>query len=464
MTILKQNKKNFVSTRNACKLCSPLGASVAFKGIENCIPLIHGSQGCSTYIRRYLISHYKEPIDIASSNFTADTPIYGGYGNFETALDNITSQFKPDAIAICTTCLSETIGEDISFFIKQYKEARKNQEIPELIEASTPSYQGTHMDGYHEAVTSIVKYMSQDGPTIDQANILPGFISPADIRYIKEIFDDFGINSLIIPDYSTTLDNPNWQEYMHIPKGGTPSSALKTCGQSKVTFEFGEILNKGKINGAVKNKNINPSAGEYLETTFDVPLIRQPIPFGINLTDQLLDSITKFSGKPMPEKHKMERGRLVDLYADGHKYVFGKKAIVYGEEDFVLSMVYFLKEIGMIPSLVATGGSSTELKPKITSLFENQNVEVHENVDFEHIKEQAKEIEPDVIIGNSKGYYISRELQIPIVRVGFPIHDRIGGQNLKHVGYRGASELFTTIANSLLTYRQDTSPVGYKYM
>ena len=49
--------KHFTSTRNACKLCTPLGACLAFRGVEGCIPFLHGSQGCSTYIRRYLISH-----------------------------------------------------------------------------------------------------------------------------------------------------------------------------------------------------------------------------------------------------------------------------------------------------------------------------------------------------------------------------------------------------------------------
>jgi nitrogenase molybdenum-iron protein NifN len=46
------NSASSVSTQNACKLCAPLGACIALRGIEGCIPLIHGSQGCSTYIRR----------------------------------------------------------------------------------------------------------------------------------------------------------------------------------------------------------------------------------------------------------------------------------------------------------------------------------------------------------------------------------------------------------------------------
>ena len=42
------------ATQNACKLCNPLGACLAFRGIESCVPFLHGSQGCATYIRRYL--------------------------------------------------------------------------------------------------------------------------------------------------------------------------------------------------------------------------------------------------------------------------------------------------------------------------------------------------------------------------------------------------------------------------
>ena len=62
-------KMNSTATRNPCKLCSPLGASLVFKGIRGAVPILHGSQGCATYIRGYFISHFREPVDIASSNF-----------------------------------------------------------------------------------------------------------------------------------------------------------------------------------------------------------------------------------------------------------------------------------------------------------------------------------------------------------------------------------------------------------
>ena len=67
-------------------------------------------------------------------------------------------------------------------------------------------------------------------------------------------------------------------------------------------------------------------------------------------------------------------------------------------------------------------------------------------------------------MGNSKAYYIAREMELPIIRCGFPIHDRIGGQRIKHVGYAGTQELFDKIVNALIEYKQDHSAVGYKYM
>ena len=68
MTILTQPTQT--ATQNACKLCAPLGACFVFRGIEGGLPLLHGSQGCSTYIRRYMIGHFREPVDIASSSFS----------------------------------------------------------------------------------------------------------------------------------------------------------------------------------------------------------------------------------------------------------------------------------------------------------------------------------------------------------------------------------------------------------
>ena len=108
---------NSVSTTNACKLCKPMGATLAFRGIEGAMPFLHGSQGCATYMRRYIISHFNEPIDIASSSLGEKNAIYGGGPNLKLGLTNVIKKYQPDMIGIATTCLTETIGDDVGMIL-----------------------------------------------------------------------------------------------------------------------------------------------------------------------------------------------------------------------------------------------------------------------------------------------------------------------------------------------------------
>ena len=433
------DKKTYVSTRNSCKLCAPLGASLVFKGIEGCVPLIHGSQGCATYIRRYMISHYKEPVDIASSNFSEETTVYGGSKNFITGIDNIIRQYKPAVIGIASTCLSETIGEDIPGHIRHYKELREGQTgaMPTFIHTSTPSYCGSHADGFHNTVLATVKTLSKHEETGNAITILPGFVTPADIRYLKEILEDFGQKYVLFPDYSDTLDNEYTSEYQLIPTGGTSISDIISIGDSKAVIEFGRVFNKGVHR--TKDAGTVQTAGEWLEATYYSKNHQMSLPIGIDASDKLMETLRKISGKDIPEKYRKERGRLVDAYVDAHKYVFGKRALLYGEEDLVTALADWLREIGIEPFWI-------------------------KDTDFETLREESEKFKPDFLLGNSKGYYIARERKIPLVRLGFPIHDRFGAARMHQIGYRGTQELFDKVVNALIEYKQENSPIGYKYL
>lgn len=428
--------------------------------------MLHGSQGCATYIRRYMISHYKEPVDIASSNFSEESTIYGGNKNFCHGIDNVIKQYNPEAIGIASTCLSETIGEDIPRLIKEYRSQNIESNLPVFIHASTPSYSGSHMDGFHETVLATISTLAQGSGPGKQINIFPGFVSPADIRHLKELFGAFGLKYMLFPDYSDTLDNPHWKDYQLIPEGGTSVEEIRQSGAGLASIEFGTIMNK-VVSAATNNINGKPNtAGEWLEKKFHVPLTRMNLPIGIDATDKFINLLEDISGKEIPEEIKRERGRLIDAYVDGHKYAFGKRAIVYGEEDLVLSMVAFLEEIGIDTVLAGSGGESSTLKKEIDKISNGRlaNIKVLNDLDFETINELADELKPDIFIGNSKGYYIARRLGKPLVRIGFPIHDRFGAQRLQHIGYRGTQQLFDRIVNALIEYKQEHSPVGYKYI
>lgn len=447
---------DYKATKNACKLCSPLGASLAFKGIRGAVPYLHGSQGCSTYIRRYMISHFKEPIDIACSNFSEESVVFGGGDNLKRGLANIERQYAPELIGVATTCLSETIGDNVAMFLHEYRAGREEGNAAPIVPVSTPSYKGTHIDGFHGAINAIVSAFAENGKQGELINVLPGMVSPADLRYVKEMFEDMRQPIALLPDYSDTLDGGLWDEYHRMPEGGTPVEAIRLMGTARATFEFGRILAQQDIR-----------AGNTLQARHGVPLVNVGMPIGVNETDRFLIALEDATGKPTPDKYVKERARLLDAYADGHKYVASKRAVIYGEEDFVVGLAAFLDEIGMIPVLCASGGKSGHFETTIRDIipdWKRKGIQALDGVDFVEIGDIAKTLVPDVFIGNSKGYSIARKIGVPLVRVGFPIHDRIGGSRLLHLGYRGAQQLFDRIANALLEYRQDGSEVGYSYM
>ena len=452
---MSKNPPNYLSTTNACKLCTPLGAALAFKGIEGAVPYLHGSQGCATYMRRYIISHFNEPIDIASSSLSEKHAVYGGGANLKVGLMNVTEKYRQQLIGIATTCLTETIGDDVRLFLREYEKEVKGEK-PIMVRVSTPSYSGTHMEGFHHAVASVVEALAGRAGEADPGavNILPGFVSPADIRYLKEIAEDFSLRATILPDISDTMDGGAARSYAKIQPGGTPLSAVAAMGNGRGTIELGHTMG-------------GESGGVLLADRFGVENVRIPLPMGIAASDRFFDHLVRLSGRPIPEKYQGERGRLVDSYVDGHKYLYGKKAIVYGEEDLVVGLTAFLAEIGVMPVLCASGGKSGKLAEIIRQATDDllpEQPQVHEGMDFYDISELAESLGPDLLVGHSKGYPLAQKLSIPLIRVGFPIHDRMGGQRILHLGYRGTQQLFDLVVNGCIAKKQGDSPIGYSYM
>lgn len=442
---------SYVATRNACKLCAPLGACLAMRGVEGAVPFLHGSQGCATYIRRYLISHFREPMDIAASNFSEASTIFGGGESLKTGLRNVTTQYQPSLIGVATTCLAETIGEDVGMLVSDYRRAVPDS--PPLVSVSTPSYKGTHVDGFHQAVRALVASLAgPEGSRTQAVNLFPGMVSPADLRHLKEILADFQLPALVLPDYSETLDGPILDHYEKIPAGGAPLEAIRNAGLAAASVELGRTLCR------------TATAAAWLQEFRGAPRLNLGWPVGVHETDRFFKLLEELSGRPTPAHHLAERGRLVDSYVDGHKYVFGKRAVVYGEEDLVVALTALLSEVGVDSVLCASGGQSGVLAEALNAVTETPPAIIREGADFETIAELARGLEPDFLIGGSKGYRLSRELNAPLIRAGFPIHDRIGGQRLLHLGYRGAQRLFDEIVNTMIARKQESSPVGYSYM
>lgn len=444
------------ATSNACKVCAPLGASMVFKGVRGCLPFLHGSQGCATYIRRYMISHFREPVDIASSSFTENDAIFGGARNFTAGVENVIRQYSPEVIGVATTCLSETIGENMIAMIHDYQKARP-EGSPPLVHVSTPAYSGTHSEGFHAAVLALAQFfceVSSPGQT-HRVNILPGMVSCEDLRHLRELAAQFGLAATLLPDYADTLEGESWSDYQRIPEGGTTVAEMRTMGTSLGTIELGHLPTV-----------IPMSAGRWMRDKRAVPLFPCGLPIGVRSTDSFIASMAAIACRTTPQPVLAQRGRLVDAYVDAHKYVAAKKVAIVADPDLALALAGFTSEAGLRPVICASGAKVKGLQGLFAAEIEGGmgDVQVMSGTDHNKLADACAATRPDIILGTSKCMKLARDLGIPLVRVGFPIHDRFGAQRQLTLGYRGTLSLFDTIVNALMEAKQDGSDVGYTYI
>ncbi len=436
-------KKNCLAVNeNPCHMCMPMGGILAFKGIEQAMVLLHGSQGCATYMRRHIAEHFNEPIDVGSSSLNEKGTIYGGANNLKQGLDNLIKVYNPQLIGVLTTCLAETIGEDVERITTEYRRERAVKKLP-IISVATPGYGGSHSEGYWLTVKQLVAGLAQETILHSKFNIIIPHLSPADIREIKRILELMQIDYTLLPDFSETLDRPFSQPYQKVPVGGTKLEDIRKMPGAVATIQF----------GLTAEEHLSP--GQYLEKEFGVPFYNLPIPIGIAQTDLFIETLENISGRTRPESLVLERGRLLDSMIDSHKYNFQGRSVIFGEPELVYAQVQTCLENGIYPVVIATGSKSNKLAQLLKPALEQSPIEARffNAADFSQIREASKAEQANIAIGHSDGRYLTEKEGIPLIRTGFPIHDRVGGQRILSVGYTGTSLFLDRITNTLLEHK-----------
>jgi nitrogenase molybdenum-iron protein beta chain len=420
---------------NPAKTCQPLGATYAALGIHRCLPHSHGSQGCQMYFRGHLNRHFREPAEASTSSFTEGACVFGGLANLKTAINNVFSIYDPDIIAIHTTCLSETIGDDIPTIIQ----SSNKPDGKFIIHANTPSYVGSHILGFSNMTKGMVTYLSENtGTPNHKINVIPGFVNPGDMREIKRVLKIMGVDFIMFPDTTGVLDAPLTGKYHIFPEGGARVQDIVDAGNSMGTIALGSSASGAPANG--------------LQTKCDVPSTILDTPMSIDAMDDFLMAVSDLTGKPIPAELEEERGQVIDMMADLHQHYFGKKVAIFGDPDIVSGLTTFLLELGMIPSFVLTGTPGSAFDKKVGSMLEKYGVQgkVKSAGDLFTLHQWMKNDPVDLLIGNTYGKYIARAEDVPFVRVGFPVMDRGVHSYLPIVGYRGLMRLLEMMGNVLL--------------
>ena len=421
-----------VESKKACavnplKMSQPLGASLAFLGLDACMPVMHGSQGCTSFGLVLLVRHFKESIPLQTTAMNEVTSIMGGYDNIEAALLNIRQRAAPKIIAICSTGLTETKGDDVDGYIVTVRKRRPELADTEIVYVSTPDYVGGFEDGYKHAVTAIVNTLVKPLPVqAGQITLLPGsHLSPGDIDELRDIVEAFGLSVIVLPDISGSLDGHIPPDWRGTTLGGTTLDQIRAAGASAFTMGVGEQTRE---------------AAEALQTIAGTPLEIFERLTGLECNDRFLQRLAQLSGRPVPAKYRRQRSQLLDAMLDSHFYTGGIKVAIAAEPDLLLAVGSLLCDMGAtLQCCISTSKSAAH------ALLPAAQVVLGDLEDLENGAAGC-----DLLVTHSHGRQAAERLNKPLLRVGFPVFDRIGNAHRRMVGYRGTMDLLFEIANLML--------------
>ncbi len=423
---------------NPLKMSQPLGAAYAFMGLESCMPLMHGSQGCTSFGLVLLVRHFKEAIPLQTTAMNETTTILGGYDNIEKAVLNIRQRAKPALIAICSTGLTETRGDDVDGHLKLIRQRHPELADTEIVYVSTPDYAGAFQDGWARAVTALVSQIPQlETPKQEQrVNVLPGcHLTPGDLDELRELIEAFGLCPTFVPDVAGSLDGHIPDSWLGTTIGGTPINALQTLGSAVHTLAIGEQMRP---------------AAQALQSRCGVPFTLFDRLTGLTATDAFIAELARLSGQPVPARIRRQRSQLVDAMLDGHFHFGNVRVALAAEPDLLWSAGNFLAEMGAELAVCVTTTRSPVLErlPAPEVLIG----------DLEDFEQSAAAANCDLLMTHSHGRQAAQRLQKPLFRIGIPLFDRIGNAHICHVGYRGTRQFVYEVGNLLMEHIPHHAP------
>jgi nitrogenase molybdenum-iron protein NifN len=426
-------------TVNPLKMSQPIGGALAFLGIKNCMPLLHGSQGCTSFGLVLFVRHFREAIPMQTTAMSEVATVLGGYENVEQAVVTIANRANPAIIGICSTGVTEIKGDDVDGFIKLIRQNHPELDRLKLVFVSTPDFDGAFQDGWAKAVTRMVEQLVETPPPgtlrdAQRVNLLPGsHLTPGDLDELRDIFEAFGFEPLILPDLSGSLDGHMPDDFTPTTLGGISVEDIASMGRSAWTIAIGEQMRDAAV--ALENK-----AG--------VPFQLFDRLTGLAPNDAFIAFLSKISGRPVPNKFRRQRSQLLDAMLDGH-FSFGNKRIAVGAEpDLLYSVSTWLTEMGCTIEAAVTSTQSPML----------EKVPADEVLigDLEDLEMRAADC--DLIVTHSHGRQMSERLGIPLFRNGLPTFDRLGAAHKLSVGYRGTRNLIFEIGNIFMAEVREPTP------
>ncbi|MNF44486.1 Nitrogenase molybdenum-iron protein beta chain [compost metagenome] len=437
--IVNRNKALAVSPLKASQT---MGGALAILGMARSMPLLHGSAGCTAFAKVFFVRHFREPVPLQTTAMDQVSSVMGADDNIVEALRVICEKQNPAVIGLLTTALAETQGCDLHSALHEFRSQFPEYRNVAVVAANTPDFAGSFESGFAATVKAIIEALvpaqhDRVGQRPRQVNVLcSASLTPGDLEFIAESIDSFGLRPLLIPDLSGSLDGHlDEAAFNPLTTGGLTLDELVTAGQSVATLVVGQSLD---------------GAADALRARTGVPERRFGLLLGLEAVDAWLLALAEISGNPVPERWQRQRSQLQDTMLDTHFMLGDARVAMAADPDLLLGFDALLRGMGArtVAAVVPARAPALAASPLAV-------IQVGDLEDLEH---GAAEHGAQLILGNSHALAVAQRLGVPLLRMGFPQYDLLGGFQRCWVGYRGTSQALFDLANLLVEHHQGIAP------
>jgi nitrogenase molybdenum-iron protein NifN len=412
---------------NPLKLSQPMGATLAFLGVDGCMPLMHGGQGCASFTKVYLTRHFCEPIALQTTAVTDVTAILdGGDYSIVESIKNIRKKVIPELIGLYTTGLPETKGDDIRGVATQI-------DCP-LVYVNTADYEGGLESGWALTCKALIQQLTAETEVIDDNKVvvLPHVsMQPIEVEKVKDFIAAFGFQVLALPDLATSLDGHLGEKQAALSHGGITVEEVTGLADAGLVISIGDSMQASAEALMSKNPFIRHLHFSHLN--------------GLVATDSLVEQLLAETGfcHPPPTVERW-RKRLQDAMLDSHFSLGQTRLLVVGEPDHLIGLCESLYEAGGRVSVAIATVNSSQLDN-----IKAEQVLVGDLEDAELIADQY-----DLIVGNFHCEALAHRLHKGLVTRGFPNWEQVGNQLKNDVLYEGGAYFLFECANVAAVHRE----------
>ena len=406
---------------NPFRLTQPMGAALAFLGIDRCMPLMHGGMGCTSFTKVFLTRHFCEPIAIQTTAVTDVTAVLdGGDGSIVEAVQNITKKVAPSLIGLHSTGLTETKGDDLGGVATQV-------DYP-LVYVHSTDYEGGLESGWGKTTKALIEQLvaSTDATRPDKAVLLPHVsLTPIEVEKLKDFIAQFGFEVHALPDLSTSLDGHLGEKQSALSSGGITVEAVRDLADAGLVLSIGDSM--------------QPSAAALLKKNPAMRHLHLNHVQGLAATDELVAALLEVSGREEPPASiDRWRKRLQDAMLDSHFSLGQTRILLVGEPDFLAGASQLLSEAGGKVTLALATVDSPQL-----DRIPADKVMVGDLEDAEALQGNY-----DLIVGNCHTEALAHRFGKGLVLRGYPSWEVVGNQLKDDLLYEGGAYFLCEVANA----------------